>query len=267
MIELCQLTKRFSPRGDGVKSVLAVDSVSFEVAAGELLVLLGGSGSGKSTTLKMINKLIEPTSGTIRLFEKNTNTLRPYELRRQVGYVIQRIGLFPHMTVFENIAVTPTLLGWSQLTIKTRVDELLKLVELEPSVFKDRFPSELSGGQQQRVGVARALAARPRVMLLDEPFGALDAATRSTLQKRFQEIRKDLGIGGIFVTHDLVEALSLADRIGIMRDGRLIQLDSPANILTNPADDGVRSLIEAPLDYLRNLRQHLSLDTDPGAST
>ena len=211
MIQADGLTKRY---GDAI----VVDDFSLSVRAGELVVLLGGSGSGKTTTLKMINRLIEPTAGFVRLDGIDTAELPPHELRRRIGYVFQRIGLFPHMTVGENVAVTPALLGWPPQRIASRVEHLLDLVELDPALY-DRQPHELSGGQQQRVGVARALAAEPRVMLLDEPFGALDPVTRERLQQSFLRIREKLALTTVFVTHDMTEALTLADRIGVMHAG------------------------------------------------
>ena len=238
MIQADGLTKRY---GDAV----VVDDFSLRVRAGELVVLLGGSGSGKTTTLKMINRLIEPTAGSVRLDGIDTAELPPHELRRRIGYVFQRIGLFPHMTVGENVAVTPGLLGWPPERIAARVDELLELVELDPAL-RDRRPGELSGGQQQRVGVARALAAEPRVMLLDEPFGALDPVTRERLQQSFLRIRTRLALTIVFVTHDMTEALTLADRIGVMHDGRLLQLGTPRDLLTRPADDYVDRLMSTP---------------------
>ncbi len=238
MIQADCLTKRY---GDAV----VVDRLSLHVRAGELVVLLGGSGSGKTTTLKMINRLIEPTSGSVRLDGVDTAGLPPHELRRRIGYVFQRIGLFPHMSVGENVAVTPGLLGWPPARVAARVEDLIALVELDPAL-RDRRPSELSGGQQQRVGVARALAAEPRVMLLDEPFGALDPVTRERLQQSFLRIRTKLALTTVFVTHDMTEALTLADRIGVMHDGRLLQLGTPRELLTRPADDYVDRLMSTP---------------------
>ena len=238
MIEAEGLTRRY---GDAV----VVDRLSLRVRAGELLVLLGGSGSGKTTTLKMINRLIEPTAGSVRLDGVDTADLPPHELRRRIGYVFQRIGLFPHMTVAENVAVTPVLLGWDPVRIAGRVDELLALVELDPEM-RGRRPQELSGGQQQRVGVARALASEPRVMLLDEPFGALDPVTRERLQQSFLRIRAALALTTVFVTHDMTEALTLADRIGVMHDGRLLQVGTPRDLLTRPADEYVARLMSTP---------------------
>ena len=237
---------------------VVVDHLSLTVDAGELFVLLGGSGSGKTTTLKMINRLIEPTAGSVRLDGVDTTDLPPHELRRRIGYVFQRIGLFPHMTVAENVAVTPVLLGWAPDRIASRVDELLALVELDPGM-RERRPQELSGGQQQRVGVARALAAAPRVMLLDEPFGALDPVTRERLQQSFLRIRTALALTTVFVTHDMTEALTLADRIGVMRKGRLLQVGTPRDLLNRPTDDYVNRLMSTPR------RQAAAIDALTGA--
>ncbi len=239
MIELERLTKKYD-------HVTAVDDLSLTVEAGELLVLLGGSGCGKTTTLKMINRLIEPTGGSIRIDGEDVLASPGHELRRHIGYVFQRIGLFPHMTIAENIAITPRLLGWAPERIARRVDELLDLVELEPDQMRDRAPDALSGGQQQRVGVARALAAEPRVMLLDEPFGALDPLTRDRLQDSFSRIRRQLGLTSIFVTHDMVEALILGDRIAVMDAGRLVQIGTPRELIRSPNGDLVRRLMDTP---------------------
>ncbi|MBM41290.1 MAG: glycine/betaine ABC transporter ATP-binding protein [Acidobacteria bacterium] len=239
MIELRGLSKRYGNR-------LAVAELSLEVAKGELLVLLGGSGSGKTTTLKMINRLIEPTSGSVRLDGDDVAALTPSDLRRRIGYAFQQVGLFPHLSVSENIGVTPSLLGWSPDQIRERVDTLLRLVELDPDEMRDRRPDELSGGQQQRAGVARALAARPRVMLLDEPFGALDPLTRQRLQDSFIRIRRELGVTAVFVTHDMTEALLLGDRIAVLSEGRMVQIGAPAELMRAPANDYVRQLLDTP---------------------
>lgn len=240
MIELKALTKRYG-------AVNAVDGVSLTVGDGELFVLVGGSGSGKTTTLKMINRLIEPSSGAILIDGQDVTALPAHALRRRIGYVFQKVGLFPHMTVAENIAITPALLGWDRARIGARVNELLTLVELDPATVRDRFPAALSGGEQQRVGVARALAAEAKLMLLDEPFGALDPLTRDRLQRSFKKIRQAIGLTSIFVTHDMVEALLLGDRIGVMRNGRLVQVGTPRQLLLHPADDYVRQMIETPV--------------------
>ena len=240
MIQLEALSKRFGEE-------FAVADLSLEVAGGELLVLLGGSGSGKTTTLKMVNRLIEPTSGRVLVGGRDTRELAGHELRRRIGYCFQQVGLFPHLSIAENVAVTPRLLGWDRPRIARRVDELLELVELTPAAaFRERRPDALSGGQQQRVGLARALAARPELMLLDEPFGALDPLTRDRLQRRFQAIRRELRLTVIFVTHDMVEALILGDRIAVLRDGELVQMGSPAELLLRPADSYVAGLMETP---------------------
>ena len=239
MIELRGLSKRYGDR-------FAVSELSLEVAKGELLVLLGGSGSGKTTTLKMINRLIEPTSGSVRLDGEDVAALTPSDLRRRIGYAFQQVGLFPHLSVSENIGITPSLLGWSPDQIRERVDTLLRLVELDPDEMRDRRPDELSGGQQQRAGVARALAARPRVMLLDEPFGALDPLTRQRLQDSFIRIRRELGVTAVFVTHDMTEALLLGARIAVLSDGRMVQVGAPAELMRAPANDYVRQLLDTP---------------------
>jgi osmoprotectant transport system ATP-binding protein len=194
----------------------------------------------------MINRLLEPTTGAVRLDGVDVATLPAHEVRRRIGYVFQRIGLFPHLTVAENVGVTPSLLGWPGPRIAARVDELLRLVELDPDVVRDRFPEQLSGGQQQRIGVARALAAEPRVVLLDEPFGALDPITRDRLQQSFLHLRRELHLTAVFVTHDMAEALLLGDRIAVLDAGRLIQVGTPAELLRAPANDVVRHLVETP---------------------
>ena len=239
MIELQHLTKRYGNQ-------VAVRDLSLTVDEGELLVLLGGSGSGKTTTLKMINRLIEPSAGSVLVDGRDVAELSPHDLRRRIGYAFQQVGLFPHMTVAENIGVTPALLGWTEDKLRRRVDELLALVELDPDETRDRRPDQLSGGQQQRVGVARALAARPRLMLLDEPFGALDPLTRHRLQESFARIRRELGLTAVFVTHDMVEALVLGDRIAVLQAGRLVQVGTPRTLMREPANDYVRQLLDTP---------------------
>ena len=235
---LRDVSKRFGERE-------AVRSLSLTVEPGELLVLLGGSGSGKTTTLKMVNRLVDPSSGAILLDGEDTADIEPHALRRRIGYVFQRLGLFPHMTVAENIAVTPSLLGWDAERTRARVDELLKLVELDADMV-ERPVTELSGGQQQRVGVARALAAKPKLMLLDEPFGALDPITRERLQQSFVRIRKELDLTAIFVTHDMLEALLMGDRIAVMHEGKLAQIGTPSDLMRAPATDYVEQLMSTP---------------------
>ena len=225
---------------DGFK---AVDSVNFEIPEGEFLVLIGPSGSGKSTTMKMINRMIPHTNGTISIDGKDITKLNPSELRRNIGYVIQQIGLFPHYTIEKNIAIVPELKGWDKEKIQARVKELLIMVDLDPEVFGKRYPKELSGGQQQRVGVARALASDPRVLLMDEPFGALDPITRDQLQDQLISLQRKLKKTIVFVTHDMDEALKLGDRIAIMKDGNLIQIDTPEKILQEPASTFVEEFI------------------------
>jgi len=216
------------------------------------VVLLGPSGCGKTTLLKLVNRLYEPTSGTIAINGVDTRSLPAPALRRRIGYVIQQTGLFPHMRVGENVAVVPRLVGWDKRRIAARVDELLNLVGLPAEEYRKRYPAQLSGGQQQRVGLARALAAEPSTLLMDEPFGALDAITRSRLQDELRRIHGLLGQTVIFVTHDVEEAVRLADRIVVMRDGRVVQDDTPLRILSHPADDFVRDLVGAS-DVLRRL--------------
>ncbi len=226
--------------------VEAVKGVSLSVARGELLMLLGGSGSGKTTTLKTINRLVEPSAGAVRLDGEDVRRMVPHALRRRVGYCFQRIGLFPHLTVAENIALPPRLSGWPEERVRARVAELLALVELPLEEYGSRAPRALSGGQQQRVGVARALAAEPEVVLFDEPFGALDPILRESLQGALRTIRARVGLTGVFVTHDVLEALALGDRIGVMRDGELLQVGTPRELERAPADPYVRELLEAP---------------------
>lgn len=225
---------------DGFK---AVDSVNFEIKEGEFLVLIGPSGSGKSTTMKMINQMIPHTNGTITIDGDDVTKLNPPELRRNIGYVIQQIGLFPHYTIERNIAIVPQLKGWDQQKIKERVKELLQMVDLDPAVYSDRYPKELSGGQQQRVGVARALASNPNIILMDEPFGALDPITRDQLQEEVMTLHQKLKKTFVFVTHDMDEALKLGDRIAIMRNGKLVQIDTPEKILHEPANEFVEDFI------------------------
>jgi osmoprotectant transport system ATP-binding protein len=229
----------------------AVDRCSFTVEPGQFIVLLGPSGCGKTTLLKMINRLYEPSGGRILVHGEDIQSLPVTQLRRRIGYVIQQTGLFPHMRIEDNIAVVPRLVGWPGDRISARIDDLLDLIGL-PRDYRRRYPRQLSGGEQQRVGIARALAADPALMLMDEPFGAIDAITRSRLQDELLQIQRKLHKTIMFVTHDVEEALRLADRIIIMRAGRIVQFDSPLRILTHPADDFVAQLVDAG-DVLRHL--------------
>jgi osmoprotectant transport system ATP-binding protein len=227
-------------------STYAVRDVSLTVPTGSVLVLLGGSGCGKTTTLKMINRLIEPTGGRIEIHGQDVRTMDPVDLRRGIGYVFQGIGLFPHMTIADNVAVVPRLLRWPPARIAARVEELLTMVHLAPEQYRDRFPRQLSGGQQQRIGFARALAAGPRVMLLDEPFGALDPVTRDELREEFLSLQRHLGLTAVMVTHDMTEALLSADLIAVMNAGRLLRVGKPRELLADPGDPFVAALIAAP---------------------
>lgn len=220
----------------------AVDDLSFKFEQGEFICFIGPSGCGKTTTMKMINRLIEPTKGSIYINGENVMEKDPVQLRREIGYVIQQIGLFPHMTIRQNISLVPKLLKWPEEKCRARAAELLNLVNMTPD-YLDKYPHELSGGQQQRIGVLRALAADQPLILMDEPFGALDPITRDALQEEFKKLQKRLGKTIVFVTHDMDEALKLADRIVIMRDGRIVQCDTPDEILRNPADDFVEEFI------------------------
>ena len=229
----------------------AVDNVSFEVTAGDLVVLLGPSGCGKTTLLKMINRLYEPTSGNIRIGGVDITSLPVNQLRRQIGYVIQQVGLFPHMTIRKNISVVPRLLGWGQERIEQRTGELLDIIGL-PHAYLERFPRQLSGGEQQRIGLARALAADPAILLMDEPFAAVDAINRQRLQGELLEIHNRLHKTTLFVTHDVEEAFRLADKILVMNKGSLVQYGTPVEIVTRPADTFIEELV-GTRDVLRRL--------------
>ncbi|TML59303.1 MAG: betaine/proline/choline family ABC transporter ATP-binding protein [Actinobacteria bacterium] len=253
MIRLDRVTKRY---GD---STVAVDDLTLEVAEGELCVLVGPSGCGKTTTMKMVNRLVEPTSGRIFLADEDVTHVDAVRLRRRIGYVIQQVGLFPHLTVADNVATVPKLIGWDRHRVAGRVAELLELVGLEPSRFAHRYPHELSGGQRQRVGVARALGADPPVLLMDEPFGAIDPITRGRLQQEFLRLQSEVRKTVVFVTHDIDEAVLLGDRIAILRQGGVLeQHDTPAEVLGRPAspfvadfvgaDRGVKRLAVTPID-------------------
>ncbi|MDO8358541.1 MAG: ABC transporter ATP-binding protein, partial [Devosia sp.] len=236
MIEIDALTKVY-------EETTAVDAVSMTIADGEIAVVVGTSGSGKTTLLRMLNRLVEPTSGSVRIDGEDTRSLPAHELRRRIGYVIQNYGLFPHRTVGENIATVPKLVGWDAARIAARVDALLERFGLEPAQFCDRLPFELSGGQQQRVGVARALAAEPKLLLMDEPFGALDPIIRHKAQTDLLEVQKQAGTTIVLVTHDMDEAMALGHRIAVMDEGRLLQFATPRDIIAHPATPFVAELI------------------------
>ncbi len=262
MIRLSNVTKRYEGTATSV-----VDGIDLEVGAGEICVLLGPSGCGKTTTLKMINRLVQPSSGTIFIGGKDTNDFDVVELRRNIGYVIQQIGLFPNMTVEQNLCVVPSLLGWDKNRARRRAAELLEIVALDPSMFLKRYPKDLSGGQQQRVGVARALATDPPVMLMDEPFGAIDPINRSLIQDEFLRIQQQVKKTIVFVSHDIDEAVKMADRIAIFRAGKIEQVDSPDNILARPANEFVANFVgsDRALKRLRLLRAERVLSA-PGCS-
>lgn len=228
----------------------AVNAIDLDISPGEFVVLLGPSGCGKTTLLKMVNRIYEPTSGTIEIDGVNITSLKASELRRQIGYVIQQTGLFPHMRIAANVAVVPKLLKWDNARIHDRVRELLELVGLPPDDYADRYPSQLSGGEQQRVGLARAVAVSPPTMLMDEPFGALDAITRTRLQDELRRIHRHISQTILFVTHDIEEAVRLADRIVVMRAGSIVQVGTPLQIVSEPADQFVSDLVGAG-DVLR----------------
>lgn len=225
-------------------TVPAVEELSLDIPEGEILVLVGPSGCGKSTTLRLINRMIEPTSGRIVFDDEDVTHVNADKLRRRIGYVIQQIGLFPHLTIRDNIVTVPKLLGWDESRMDERVDELLDLVGMDPATYRDRYPKELSGGQAQRVGVARALAADPPVMLMDEPFGAIDPITRDRLQNEFLRVQEELRKTIVFVTHDIDEAIKMGDRIVVLRErSQIAQFDTPERILAFPVDDFVRDFI------------------------
>jgi osmoprotectant transport system ATP-binding protein len=240
MIDIIGLVKQFPGTARP-----AVDHLTLTIADGEVCVLIGPSGCGKTTTMRVINRMIEPDAGTVKVRGRDIFDIDPVSLRRSIGYVIQQVGLFPHWTIAENVATVPRLLGWKPAKIRTRTDELLTLVGMAPEIYRDRVPRELSGGQKQRVGVARALAADPPVMLMDEPFGALDPITRARLQGEFLNILRGLKKTIVFVTHDIDEAIRMGDRIAILKDGALVQYDTPERILAAPADSFVEAFVGA----------------------
>ncbi|MET0274902.1 MAG: ABC transporter ATP-binding protein [Phenylobacterium sp.] len=249
VIELAGIVKRYG-------ATAALDGVSLAVNAGEFTALVGGSGSGKTTLLKTINGLVRPDAGTVRVQGEDTGAIPPHLLRRRIGYVFQEVGLFPHLTVGENIAVTPKLLAWDRARIAARVDELLDLVDL-PHEVTQRLPVALSGGQRQRVGVARALAAEPAIMLMDEPFGALDPLTRDALGTDYRALHERLGLTTVMVTHDMAEAVLLADRIVVLKSGRIVADGRSADLLAHTTDPDVRALLEAPKRQAERLRERL----------
>ena len=241
MIELDQLSKTYTQK-DGTQ-VKAVDAVSLKVAEGEICVFLGPSGCGKTTTLKMINRLINPTSGCVLLNGQDTSGIDEVELRRHIGYVIQQIGLFPNMTIEENITIVPRLLGWDKKRCQERATELMAMVALDPKKFLKRYPRELSGGQQQRIGVIRALAADAPVLLMDEPFGAVDPINRESIQNEFFQMQRQLNKTVIMVSHDIDEAIKLGDKVAVFRAGKLVQFDNPDTLLARPKDDFVSAFV------------------------
>ena len=252
VIEFVDVSKTYA-------TVSAVVDLSLRVAEKQFFVLIGPSGCGKTTTLNMLNRLVEPSAGQIRIGVEDIRDEEPATLRRRMGYVFQEAGLFPHMTVAENIGVTPRLLRWDPAQIAERVTDLLALVRLDTDGFRNRLPRELSGGQRQRVALARALAARPHIMLLDEPFGALDPLTRDEVADDYRAIHDELGLTTVMVTHDMTEALLLADRIGVMRTGTLVQVASPSELVAHPADDFVARMIETPMRRAERLSAALGL--------
>ena len=260
MIELQNVRKSYD-----CDKTFAVSNLSLRVNRGELLGLIGESGCGKTSTLKMINRIEEPSSGDILVNGEDVRLQNPEQLRRNIGYVFQGIGLFPHYTVAENVCTVPQLLDWPQSAVLDRCRVVLDMVGLPAAQFADRFPSQLSGGQQQRVGVARALAAQPELVLMDEPFGALDPITRADLQEEFKSIQRKLELTVIMVTHDMTEALLMADRIAVMRQGEVLQIGSPSELLKRPADPYVQKLMEMPKRRADRLEQILGVDVQLGA--
>lgn len=238
MINMQHVTKRYTEGG-----AASVDDLSLIVPEGSTVALIGPSGCGKTTTMRMINRLIDPTEGTIIVNGEDVTKVDPVILRRHIGYVIQQVGLFPHMTIAQNIAAVPKLLGWDDAKIRNRTDELLHLVGLDPAEMLKRYPRQLSGGQRQRIGVARALAADPPVLLLDEPFGAIDPIARARLQDEFRQILQRVRKTVVLVTHDLDEAIRLGDRIALMKSGKIVQYDTPDAILSDPADAFVENFV------------------------
>jgi len=251
MIKLSNISKSFNHG-----KTFCVNNVSLTIESGETLVILGSSGSGKTSTLKMINRLIEPTSGSIEIDGQDIKSYDPIQLRRSFGYAFQGVGLFPHMTIAENIAIVLRLLNHPKKERISKAQSLLELVNLDPKLFANRYPDELSGGQQQRVGVARALSTDPNCLLMDEPFGALDAINRNDLQEELIRIKKELNKTVVFVTHDILEAARIADRIAVMHNGNLEQVGSKENIINNPATKFVKTLFEKSTNQFEEYREH-----------
>ena len=241
----------------------ALDNVSLDIQSGEFIALVGQSGSGKSTLLGMINRLIDPSEGVVWFDGEDVQRLDPVTLRRHIGYVFQDVGLFPHMTLAENIGITPRLLGWDEARIAARSDELLNLVQLPPEQYRNRIPSELSGGQRQRVGVARAIAAEPRVVLMDEPFGALDLRTRDSLSRDYRKLHDALNLTTVMITHDVIEAVLLADRIAVLQEGHIAGLGTPQDLVNNPPNDDVRALMDMPRQQAVRLNALMREGTAP----
>jgi len=255
MIRFEDVTKQYP---DGTK---ALDNVSVTIPTNQLTAIIGPSGCGKTTLMRMINRLEEPTEGNIYIDEQPISEKDEVELRRSIGYVIQRIGLIPHLTIEENISLVPELLGWDKQKIASRVNELLEMVDLDPSIFKGRYPFELSGGQQQRVGVSRALASNPNIILMDEPFSALDPISREQLQKELKNLQKKIKKTIVFVTHDMDEALGIADSIIVMRKGQVEQISQPVDLIEHQVNDFVRDFIgQERIDSRRNFSQRLLIE-------
>lgn len=267
MIEFQDISKTFP---DGTQ---AVKSINLTVEKGELLTVIGPSGCGKTTSMKMINRLIEPTSGLIKINGKDIRSYKTNELRWNIGYVLQEIALFPHMTIEENISVVPEMKKWNKNELNKRIDELLNMVGLEPETYKNRKPSELSGGQQQRVGVIRALAADPDIILMDEPFSALDPISREQLQQDIQKLQKEIKKTIVFVTHDIDEALALGDRVCLMKDGEIVQLSTPQELILNPKTDFIKEFVgerkspwQTAVDVMMDNREtHLIKESELGS--
>ena len=254
VIEFDNIIKRFDGSPSGGTEVVALDRISLHVPAREFLIVVGPSGSGKTTLLRLVNRLSEPSEGHLRFEGEDIRTLDPILLRRRIGYVFQGVGLFPHMTVSENIAITPRLLGWPKERREARVDTLLELVRLSPADYRHRLPRELSGGERQRIGVARAIAAEPHVVLMDEPFGALDPLTRDAVGQDYRRLHDQLGLTTVMITHDMLEAVLLADRIAVMHQGRIIERGTPHELMTAAKTDYVRQLMQMPRTQAARLR-------------